>query len=103
MKRPIDWIVLIIFLVGLITIFYIIFKFAGWVGIVVSALLVLFGIPKSSPQNSVEVPKDRINKIKQYEDDLKGIQEQQKSVREEAERLQKEMENFLEELKGGNK
>jgi len=99
MKKTIEWVILAIFLVGLITIFYWIFKFSGWIGVIITFILALLGIPKT-PQ-SVEIPKESINKTKEFRDDLEKMKEKQKVLEEEAENLKKEMETFLEELKKG--
>jgi len=55
MSKTTQYIVFVIFLIGLITTVYFIFKFLGWIGLGLAGLLAIFGLG-GNQQESVEIP-----------------------------------------------
>ncbi len=99
MRKATDWIVLIVSLVGLATIIYGIYRLAGWLGVAITVLL-SFLVPKK--RETVEIPKESMNKTKEIQDFVEKAKHKQAEIDKKAEELQKEMEIFLEELKKGS-
>jgi len=99
MNRTAQVIVLCIFFIGLFTVFYLIWKFFGYIGVGVGSFLAIFGLSKTAKQTAT-IPSEQINKNKEFVNTAKKKQEE---IDKKADDLEKEMEAFLEELKRGIK